>query len=626
MDVGYISMCGIAGFFGVGRFSDLVAMTTLMQHRGPDGEAFFVDSNQTMYLGHRRLAIRDLAGGSQPMVSDDRRYAVVYNGELYNDGAIRQELESMGHEFVTASDTEVLLRALIQWRLDCLEKLDGQFAFCFVDTHSREVLMARDRFGEKPLFWSQQPNGILFASESSALASHPWVTPKLDELACTRYLLMGYLPPPYSILSGVEQVRPGFAVHFRTSNLSDVGQTRFAQPWNGKLAMSARNQRRADLDMAHIRASVDSRRVSDVATGVLLSGGVDSTLVTLGVLGNAITPSTYTIGFESKTFDESSEVREFVAERQIKHHQKILGTLFDEDIQRIVSTLDEPIGDPSYVPTFEAFKLASADVKVLLTGDGGDELFFGYEPFRAYIFSRWVERYVPRRLALVVSNLLRRLPRSGSYMNLLDVVERFIDGLASSGRLRPLIWMSTLRTNDWKRFFTNNPTKEVVFQDFLECENEVNCESLRRLFLETYLPGSIFAKSDTAAMANSVESRAALMSPEIVDIAMNRLASDEISILRGKRSLRRLVIEQGESSVAKRRKHGFAFPISGFFQHSTIPAPLVHLATVDNEAIGKAWNDARAGKPRHVQFLWAVFALVNSRAYRVATSTKSDLH
>ena len=552
------------------------------------------------------------------MTSHDRRYAIVYNGELYNDVEIRQELESMGHKFVTASDSEVILRALIQWRLDCIPTLDGQFAFCFVDAHSGEVIIARDRFGEKPLFWSQQPGGILFASESSALAQHPLVTPTLDETACTRYLLMGYLPPPYSILSGVEQVRPGFVIHFRAPNLSEIYQRRFAQPWAVKSAIF--DQRRSDLEMDDVRASVVSRQVSDVATGVLLSGGVDSTLVTLGVSGGADAPSTYTLGFESKTFDESSEVRDFVAEFHTDHHQKILGNIPSERIQKILSTLDEPIGDSSYIPTFEVLNFASGDVKVLLTGDGGDELFFGYEIFRAYFFSNWIERFIPQRLAFVVSRALRSLPRSGTYMNLLDVIERFIDGLSCSGRLRVLIWMSTLRTSDWGRFFINKPTKEDIYRDFLECESGDDGESLRKLFLETYLPGSVFAKSDTAAMANSVESRAALMSPHIVDFAMNRHACDEVSFLRGKRSLRRLVDEQGQRSVSRRRKHGFAFPISEFLKQSKMPAPWLDLANVDNEAIAKAWDDAKTGKPRNAQFLWAVLALANSRAYRVATS------
>lgn len=614
-------MCGIIGFFGPGDSADLTALTALLAHRGPDGDGCFVDSERGIFLGHRRLAIRDAPGGSQPMRSDDGRFILVYNGEIYNDQQLRSELELLGHRFHTASDTEVLLHALMEWKTDALTRLDGQFAFCFVDIEVQEVILARDRFGEKPLFWSIQQEGILFASESSSLAQHPWVTPELDEESCMRYLLLGYLPPPGSILKGIQQVRPGYAHIFKLGDLNRAHEMVFARPWDPWLFPSRTTMSESDFGVTSIDEAVESRRVSDVAVGVLLSGGVDSSLIVASATRGGWKPETFTVGFASESFDESGHASQLASHLGVNNSVRMLGAYDDDRLVKILRTLDEPLGDASYLPTFEVCEMASESVKVLLTGDGGDELFFGYEPFRAFLVSEKLRTWLPGSLIKLIRSVIRKIPRSATYMNKVDVAERFFDGLVHPPLTRILVWMSTLRTHDWADFFLTVPSKECVYSDIEAVEHgENDLETIRRFFLSSYLPGSIFAKSDTAAMANSVEARTIFLHPMIVNFALNRKWSDELSIKIGKRSLRRVSKDVGLGAVASRKKHGFALPIANILRETQLPPPIIHLSSIRQEAVNDAWRAARDGSPRNSAFLWAALALVNSRSYRLATS------
>lgn len=613
-------MCGIVGFFGAGDVANLEKLTASLSHRGPDDGGHFVDDVLGVFLGHRRLAIRDVSGGVQPMKSPDGRFVIVYNGELYNDRQLRSELASLGHKFTTESDTEVLLHALIEWNMDALPRLDGQFAFNFVSLDSQNVIMARDRFGEKPLFWSRQVEGIIFSSESNVLAQHPWVNPTLDEMSCTRYLLLGYLPPPYSILQGVRQVRPGHAVCFNLRDMSKVREVLFAQPWDPWPALLPEYGAKSPFGVDLIEDAVTSRRVSDVPAGVLLSGGVDSSLLAASAVRSGWHPPVFTVGFAAESFDESSAAREVSAELGLEHQVKVLEHWDDNRVVSILRTLDEPLGDSSYLPTFEVFQLAARRSKVVLTGDGGDELFFGYEPFRAFRFSQVVRRLLPRIVIQAIASLISRLPRSATYMNRVDVLERFLDGLAHPPLLRVPIWMSTLRSAELGKFFVQKPRYGELYNSLANFDPaEDGLSSVRRFFLNSYLPGSIFAKSDTAAMANSVEARTFFLHPLIVQYAINRRGDDEITLRVGKRSLRQLARELGLEKVAKRRKHGFALPIADVLKATQLEAPQIALSNINQDAINSAWTEAQMGSSRNTSFLWAALALVNSKSYRLAT-------
>jgi asparagine synthase (glutamine-hydrolysing) len=613
-------VCGIVGFFGDGERGDLKRLVDQLIHRGPDGSGLYVDESAGIYVGHRRLAIRDIAGGAQPMTSHDSRYVLSFNGEIYNDRALRDELISCGHRFLTLSDSEVVLRSMIQWGVAALPQLDGQFAFCFVDKQARRVVLARDRFGEKPLFWSMTPNGLLFSSESSVLASHPWIVPRLHEENCLRFLLLGYLPPPDSVLEGVHQLRPGYVLEYDVRQAEQPTPVCFAQPWS-EFPESTGSSKQEVFDLDLLARSVSSRRVSDVEVGVLLSGGVDSSLVTTAAVLSGWRPTAYTMGFASESFDETRAAGMLAQSLGLAHRVGRMTFANQEEVLKTLRSLDEPLADSSYLPTYEVFRLAASDSKVLLTGDGGDELFFGYEPFRAQIISQKFCRFVPPQVSRVLSRLAGGVPRTSSYMNKLEVAERFFDGLEFEPPLRIAVWMSTLRTRRWGRFIVDAPDPRELFSMLGNIEDPVEpLEKSRRFFLRNYLPGSIFAKSDTASMASSVEARTVFLYPSIIRHALGRSGSQEIGWRHGKKSLRRVAREAGLGAVARRRKHGFAMPLLDVLRGLDIEPPRPGLRRLRQEAIDEEWRRMRAGERVDSQFLWALVALVNSRAYRVAKS------
>lgn len=612
-------MCGIVGFFGDGQRIDLERLVGQLTHRGPDGSGLYVDEPAGVYVGHRRLAIRDITGGAQPMTSHDDRYILSFNGEIFNDLVLRDELIGLGHRFLTLSDTEVVLRSMIQWGVSALPLLDGQFAFCFVDRQKGRVVLARDRFGEKPLFWSMTQSGLIFSSESSVIATHPWIAPRLHEENCLRFLLLGYLPPPYSILDGVHQLRPGHFLEYDLRRAEQPTSECFAQPWS-MFSESTGSGKPEVFDPDLLARSVSSRRVSDVEVGVLLSGGVDSSLVTTAAVRSGWRPTTYTMGFPSESFDETSAALELAQSLGLVHRAGQMTLDTSDEILETLRSLDEPLADSSYLPTHEVFRLAASDSKVLLTGDGGDELFFGYEPFRAQIISEKLRRFVPPHISRTLSRLAGGVPRSSSYMNKVDIVERFFDGLEFEPPLRIAIWMSTLRTRRWRRFIMDAPNPREFFSILIDTDGTSEpLEATRKFFLRNYLPGSIFAKSDTASMANSVEARTIFLHPSIVRYALGRRGSEEVDLRHGKKSLRRVAREAGLGAVARRRKHGFAMPLVDVLRRLDIEPPRPLLRRLRQEAIDEEWQKLRAGERVDSPFLWALVALVNSRAYRVAT-------
>jgi len=616
-------MCGIAGFFGIGDSEVLRRQSNWIKNRGPDGEGYFIDESLRLYLAHRRLAIRDIDGGAQPILADNSRYVLTFNGEIYNDVALKIELENRGHQFTSKSDSEVLLRFLMEWGAEALERIDGPFAFCFVDRIKRFAVLARDRYGEKPLFWAESEGTVVFASDSTAVVEHPTLPRELDEENCIRYLLAGYLAPPHSVLKGVHQVRPG---HFLQVNLAPTDETsntrvmesRFALPWHSSKVVCSE---RTVLEHQTLDTAVHSRRVSDVPVGLLLSGGIDSSLVAQSAIRLDWRPDTYTVKFGSRSFDESQLANDFAANLGLQNFQVDLSDNHTADCLNVLRTLDEPLGDSSYIPSYHAFKRARTRSKVVLTGDGADEFFFGYEPYRALGLSKVVALLIPPTALRILTWAFGLLPRSNSYMNRIDVIERFLDGVRFEVPLCIAVWMSTLRTREFKKFFS----QLVAPEDFLMSDVCLALKSddpdvARKHFLSGYLPGSVLHKSDRASMANGVESRAVFFHPDLVSFALSRTEKLEIQRKLGKQSLRRLLIRGGYKSVALRPKHGFALPLASVFAKLEMECPQLQLQSLRRDVLEREWARAIKGKRARYQFLWAALSLSQCRAYRMATN------
>src|SRR4051812_19207879 len=378
-------MCGLAGFVGTGDRADLAAMSIAVAHRGPDGEGTLVDEEARVFLAHRRLAIIDLSGGDQPMWNEDGEVGVIFNGEIYNHMELRAELQRKGHVFrSTHSDTEVLVHGYEEWGAGLPERLNGMFAFVVYDRKRRRLFLARDRFGEKPLYYAVHRNLFAFASELGALIQHRGVKRDIDIVSLRKYFAYGYIPAPRSLYAHTAKVPGGHHLVFDI----DSGTVKVQAYWKFALTPDAslRDEAEPQLveELRHLLSqSVKRRLISDVPLGVFLSGGIDSSAA-LAMAVQYLDPSsirTFTIGFTEPSFDESFHARRVAQAFGTDHHEEQLNLDVARDlVPQVLSRLGEPLGDASILPTYLLSRFTRRTVTVALSGDGGDELFAGYDP------------------------------------------------------------------------------------------------------------------------------------------------------------------------------------------------------------------------------------------------------
>src|SRR6201991_4173195 len=426
-------MCGITGWASLdshapppdGAKDLLHAMCERMVHRGPDSEGLFVTTG--VALGMRRLAIIDLVTGEQPVFNEDRSVAVVLNGEIYNYRELRSSLEKRGHSFRSASDTEVLPHLYEEYGDGMIQKLNGMFAFALWDSRRRRLLIARDRFGEKPLYWGVFDDTLLFASEPKVLLAHPAVKPGLNLQALRQYLSFDYVPAPLSIYEGINKLP---AAHKLTLEDGRVNVERY---WklSYKIAEPLPNEHEAADHLRELLAdAVRMRLVSDVPLGVLLSGGVDSsTVAALAVRASSEAVKTFSISFAESSFDESTYARGVAKYLGTDHdEERLSGTLAANLVSEIGAWMDEPSSDPSLVPTYLLSRFPRKHVTVALGGDGGDELFAGYQMYAGH---RWAEVYkrVPRALRRgIVEPAVRLMPVILKNLSSENKALRFVTG------------------------------------------------------------------------------------------------------------------------------------------------------------------------------------------------------
>ena len=428
-------MCGIAGFVGRGDEGDLRRMVEAIAYRGPDAEGFYSDASLGVHLGHRRLSIVDIASGHQPMWTSDQQIGVVFNGEIYNHAELRSDLEKLGHVFSSDhSDTEVLLYAYREWGCEFVERMNGMWALAIFDRRQRRLLISRDRFGQKPLYYTEPaPGELVFASELSALSKHRRVESRLSTLALQKYFAHGYIPAPHSIHKGVYKLPAGSNLVF------DLGHPRvqIQRYWEFQLRpegdATKANEDRWDEELRERLATAVTRRMrADVPVGVFLSGGIDSSAVAALAArdegGGSV--ETFSIGFDDPSFDESEYARRAANWIGTQHHCTTFSRSdLAEVAPQVARELDEPLADPSVLPTDLLARVASERVKVALGGDGADELFAGYDPFRALALANAYARVVPRPVHQAIRLLAARLPAAHHNMSFGFRLNRTLAGL-----------------------------------------------------------------------------------------------------------------------------------------------------------------------------------------------------
>jgi asparagine synthase (glutamine-hydrolysing) len=558
-------MCGIAGIFGirgepVEQF-EVEAMCDALVLRGPDDEGYYI--NGSVGLGMRRLSIIDLATGQQPVHNEDGSIQVVLNGEIYNFQELRAEMEARGHQFYTASDTEVIVHLYEEYGAECVHKLRGMFAFALWDDRSKKLLLARDRLGIKPLFFGEFDGKLVFASELKALLQLPWVKRELNWSSVAHLFSFSTTPRSESIIDGVHKLQPGHILTIEHGKPPSIHCH-----WD--VSFDADTVHDEDYFVEGLRErleeSVRLRMICDVPFGAFLSGGVDSSAVVATMSRLSDRPvKTFTIGFAEKEFSEIAHAREVAKAFGTEHHELILEPDVIGMLEDLAWHLDEPFGDSSAIPTYMVSRLAAQHVKVVLTGDGGDEVFAGYDKYSVEQRERRY-RHIPSLFRSLLGTVGGRMAEGMKGRN-------FLRHIALNGSDRYLHAGSLFDRQARGALFQESAAERMLaedpWRDLAAClarEDSHWLSAIQYLDFKTYLPLDILTKVDRMSMAHSLEARVPLLDHKLVEFAA--AIPPDLKLHNGrtkhifKQALKGILPEQ----IIDRRKQGFAVPLGRWFR------------------------------------------------------------
>jgi asparagine synthase (glutamine-hydrolysing) len=613
-------MCGIAG---AGWSSNgeplpeavLKKMTDVLMHRGPDdaGE-YFSDRGQSTVtvrrdgaaLGFRRLSIIDLSGGHQPLSNEDGTIWIAFNGEVYNYRELKPELESLGHQFRTASDTECIVHAYEQWGNDCVQHLRGMFAFAIWDERQRRLFLARDRMGQKPLVYRIANGRLAFASELKALLQIPGAPRDVDPRAVADFVTLQYVPHPRTMLTGYHKLPPAHWAEFD----AQTGDLKIHRYWRAPYARPDEQEPKKDLsDPAAISAAlretlteaVRLRMRSDVPFGAFLSGGVDSTIIT-GLMQQQTSQrvKTFSIGFSVKKYDERSYAREAATKLGTEHHEFVVDPSAVEMLPRLTWHYDEPFADSSAIPTMYLSQLTRQHVTVALSGDGGDELFAGYDRYRAVELAAEIDRWPWIFRAPLYSPIWRYMPAPVQQKSRLRQVKRFVAALGLAPERRYGNWMSiyddgrrqSLFTPEFQRTLQGHDGLSFLLESYAACSEEDFVQRTTCVDTETYLPCDILTKVDIASMAFSLEARSPFMDHRVVELAAAIPRPLKLQKGLGKQILIKTFEDLLPKSIQTRPKMGFGVPLDHWFRNEL--REMITDTLLDSRTLGRGYFNAAA--------------------------------
>jgi asparagine synthase (glutamine-hydrolysing) len=615
-------MCGIAGFWQdetdtpdvLSRVGN--AMNETLRHRGPDDGALWMDAPAGLTLAFRRLAIVDLSeGGRQPMVSHCGRYVIAFNGEIYNHHDLRRALEREGQAFSSTSDTEVLVNACAEWGVErTLNQCNGMFGFALWDREDHTLTLARDRMGKKPVYYGWHRNTFLFASELKALRRHPAFVTDLDRRSLALFLRMGYIPAPYSMYAGIFKLRAGHMLTVSTArqhvaqrpywSAQAVVENARRQPFTGTAADAAEELHALLLD------SVRLRMLADVPVGAFLSGGIDSSLAVALMQAQATSGvKTFTIGFKEDSHDEAQFASNIARHLGTDHTQLILSADEARDmIPLMAATYDEPFADSSQIPTYLVSRLARQRITVSLSGDGGDELFGGYEEYQ-----RSSRRWRILRRLLAARPFIR-----GCIKGINGITDRQFLKLEQLFEVTTLEALHHFQASRWRRPAELLPGAVEYHSTLIEPHAwSVEMSDIERMMfmdLVCYLPEDILTKLDRASMAVSLESRVPLLDYRVVEFAWRLPMDFKIHRGRGKQILRAILGRYVPPQLFERPKMGFNMPLQQWLrgplrpwvEELLSPSRLREQNVFDPVVLRAAWADLLSGRQRSVGPLWGV--------------------
>lgn len=624
-------MCGIAGIFHAETPKPVdparvERMCDALVHRGPDGSGVWTDLG--VGLGHRRLSIIDLEGSPQPMHSADGRAVITFNGEIYNFRELRAELKRDGARFRTSGDTEVILAAWQRWGIDCLDKLHGMFAFALYDLDRRQLLLARDRFGVKPLFLTRlSDGGVAFASELKGLLAHPQMRRRVDPQALDAYLAWGYVPDTHSILAGVEKLQAGHYLLLKQGK-SAPGQKRW---WDiGFTERASGSEADLSAELVHLmREAVRSRMVADVPLGAFLSGGVDSSsVVALMSEASAEPVRTCSIGFDVAALDETSYAQKVAEKFGTAHQARTVASDEFAAIDRIAAMFDEPFADASALPTWRVCQLAREQVTVALSGDGADEAFAGY---RRQVFHHNEERVrslIPQGLREPLFGTLGDIwPKADwaprpfrAKTTLLSLAEGGEEGYARGLSVTGAQARARLYSDKFANALGGFRAEDEVVRLMKDAPARSGLDRAQYADLKFWMPGDILTKVDRTSMAVSLEAREPLLDHRLVEFAARLPDKMRVRGTTGKYLLKKCMERYLPDDILYRSKQGFVTPIADWLR-----GPLAHEArgiASSSVLASSGWFNQRAlsqladahiaGRSDHSRTLWQLLMLEKS--------------
>lgn len=611
--------------------ASLPRMTSAIAHRGPDAQGTHADG--VAAFGHRRLSIIDRAGGGQPLFNEDGRCWIVFNGEIYNHRALRQELEARGHRFRTVSDTETILHGYEEFGPAIVDRLDGMFAFAIHDARTRDTFIARDRLGKKPLFYATLGGALHFGSELVALAASPAWQGDIDRSVLEEYLSLGYILAPRTIYRGVQKLPPGHWLRLKDGRIEvrrywDV--TEFDVEPEGDDA-----GRLEDL----LRDAVRARLESEVPLGAFLSGGIDSGLVVSFMAEQGTAPvTTTTVGFSSESHNELDAAALTASRFHTQHHAEVIAPRLDAVLDRVVGAFGEPFADSSAVPTFYVSQMARSHVTVALSGDGGDEPFGGYDfryvphaleqrarawsggrPGRSLL--RWLGEHwppgrrlpKPLRLGTIFQNIAR--DPAGAY---------FFDLCA----VKPNVARALLGQAGYADV-TASPAYAAATEPYRRCPSASVLQKAMYADLTVYLPNDVLVKVDRMSMQHGLEVRSPLLDHRIVEFGFRVPASRKMPHLAPKHLLRQVASRRLPPALLQLPKHGFSAPVgqwiagthADMFQDQVLGSSSSLTGLVDLREVRRLFERERDGVADHAYALWAVWTLERWASLSKRTAT-----
>lgn len=616
-------MCGICGIVSLneeqpaGDEGLLRRMNGTLAHRGPDDTGYYL--NRQVGIGVSRLRIIDLAGGDQPIGNEDQSVWIAFNGEIYNHLELRRRLEQKGHVFKTKSDTEAILHAYEAYGDDCVHHLNGMFGFAIWDEKRRRLLLARDRLGIKPVFYCTAADTFIFASELKAILAHPEAPGDIDLVALDHFLTLEYIPSPRTIFRDIYKLPPGHRL------IVEGGQSRVEQYWDVPVRPITADEATCVETLTElIGDAVKIRLMADVPLGAFLSGGIDSsTVVAFMSEASAVPVRTFSVGFGDPTYNELPYARLVADAFGTRHHEEFLEPDITDLVLRLAGHFDEPFGDFSIFPTYLVSQVARQFVTVVLSGDGGDELFAGYD---TYVAQHLANRYYDRLPGFVRRGVLPRLmelaPPQPGKKGAINKAKRFSDGGALPPSLKHTRWMIFTQDGDKAHLYrpplraalNGDTAAELMAHYFKQAAQMEGLAQQQYVDVKTYLADDILAKVDRMSMAVSLEARVPLLDHRIVEFALNLPPHLKLNGRETKVILRRAMAGRLPAEILAKPKEGFSIPLKHWLRGTLRPLMTDLLApdTVRRrgyfapECVARWVSEHLAQKANHSHRLWAL--------------------